>query len=136
MEVEREANSGIGTSLCARRPASCDLRAKRSVEKGDATPDFAAQGVVEGVVVWAMRAVERFVAALRRSSDAVAKTHSTACLKFPVVKVQPCLFGWCSPAKTVTDATAREEPGLFNGRKLKPVFLRVSFVNGIGEPAL
>ena len=89
-----------------------DLRAKRSVEKGDATSNFAAQGVVEGVVVWAMRTVERFVAALCRSSDAVAKTHSAACLKFPVVNVQSCLLGWCSTAKTVTDATAGKEPGL------------------------
>ena len=93
-----------------------DLRAKRSVEKRDDTSDFAAEGVVKGVVVWAMRAVERFVAALCRSSDAVAKTHSTACLKFPVVKVtkvQSCLLGGCSPAKTVANAAAGEKPSLF-----------------------
>ena len=86
--------------------------------------------------MWAMRAVEGFVAALCRSSDVVAKTHSTACLKFPVVKVQSCLLGWCPPAKTVADATARKEPGLFRRGQLKPMFLGVDFVDGIGEPAL
>ena len=35
-----------------------DLRAKSSVEKGDTTTDFAAQRVVKGVVVWALRAIE------------------------------------------------------------------------------
>ena len=90
-----------------------DLRANCSVEKGDTTSDLAAQRVVKGVVVWALRAVERFVAALRRSSYAVAKPHSSACLEFPVIKVQSCLLGWCSPAKTVTNAAAREEPSLF-----------------------
>ena len=90
-----------------------DLRAKRSVEKGDATSDLAAQRVVKGVVVWALRAVERFVAALHRSSYAVAKPHSTARLEFPVIKVQSCLLGWCSPAKTVTNAAAGKESGLF-----------------------
>ena len=90
-----------------------DLRAKRNVEKGDTTTDFAAQRVVKGVVVWALRAVERLVAALRRSSYAVAKPHSSACLEFPIIKVQSCLLGWCSPAKTVTNAAARKEPSLF-----------------------
>ena len=83
------------------------------MQKRDTATNFAAQGVVEGVVMWAMRTVERFVAAFCRSSDAVAKTHSAACLKLPVVKVQSCLLGWCTPAKTVADATAGEEPGLF-----------------------
>ena len=90
-----------------------DLRARRSVEKGYATTDFAAHRVVKGVVVWALRAVERFVAAFCRSSYAVAKPHSSACLEFPVIKLQSCLLGWCSPAKTVTNAAAREEPSLF-----------------------
>ena len=58
---EREANSGIGTSLGAE---ACvledlgDLCANCSVEEGDATTNFAAKRVVKGVVVWALRAVE------------------------------------------------------------------------------
>ena len=106
------------------------------MQKKDTTSNLAAQGVVKGVVVWTMRTVERFVAALCRSSDAVAKTHSTACLKFPIVKVQSCLLGWCSPAKTVTDATARKEPSLFGWGQLKPMLLGVDFMDSVGESAL
>ncbi len=90
-----------------------DLRAERSVEKGDATSDFAALRVVKDVVVWTLRAVERFVTALHKSSYAVAKPDSSARLEFPVIKVQSCLLGWCSPAKTVTNAAAGKESGLF-----------------------
>ena len=35
-----------------------DLRAYRGVERGNATTNFAAQGVVKGVVMRAMRTVE------------------------------------------------------------------------------
>ena len=64
-----------------------ELRAQRGVEKGDTTSNFAAQGVVKSIVMWAMGTVERLVAALCRCCDAVAKTYSAACLEFPVVKV-------------------------------------------------
>ena len=90
-----------------------DLRANSSGEEEDATSDFAAKRVVKGVVVWALRAVKRFVAALCGSNNAVAETHSTASLELPVIKVQSCLLRWCSPAKTITNAPAGEEPGLF-----------------------
>ena len=36
----------------------CELRAQRCVEKGDTTSNFAAQGVVESIVMWAMGTVE------------------------------------------------------------------------------
>ena len=69
--------------------------------------------MVESVVVWAERAVERFVAAFCGSDDTVTETYSGACLEFPIIKVQPGLFGWCPPAKTITNAAAGEESGLF-----------------------
>ena len=66
--------------------------------------------MVESVVVWAERAVERFVAAFCGSDDTVTETYSGACLEFPIIKVQPGLFGWCPPAKTIANAAAGEEP--------------------------
>ena len=36
----------------------CELCAQRCVEKGDTTSNFAAQGVVKSVVVWALGAVK------------------------------------------------------------------------------
>ena len=64
------------------------------------------------------------------------KTNGTAGLKFPVIKVQPRLLGGSSPAEAVANATAGQEPGLPSGCELKPVLLRVNFINGVGEPAL
>ncbi len=90
VELAREANSGIGTSVGAEASFFKDLgelRTQRSVEKGDTTTNFAAQGVVKSVVMWALGTVERFVAALCRSCDAVAKTYGAARLEFPIVKV-------------------------------------------------
>ena len=92
--------------------------------------------MVEGIVVWAIGAVERLVAAFCRCSDSVAEAYCAACLEFPIVKVKSCLFGWCPPAKAVANAAAGEQPGLFGGGQLKPMFLGVNFINGIGEPAL
>ena len=113
-----------------------ELRTQRGVEKGDTPSNFAAEGMVEGIVVWAMGAVERLVAAFCRCSDSVAEAYCAACLEFPIVKVKSCLFGWSPPAKAVANAAAGEKPGLFGGGQLKPMFLGVNFINGIGEPAL
>ena len=92
--------------------------------------------MVEGVVVWAMRAAERLVAAFCGCSNGMTEAYCTACLEFPVIKVKPCLLGWCPPAKAVANAAAGEEPGLFGGGQLKPVLLGVNFINGIGKSAL
>ena len=113
-----------------------DLRAKRSVWKGDATSNLTAEGVVEGVTVRALRAVERFVAAHCRSSYAVAKSDGSACLEFPVIQVQSSLFGRCSPAKTITNAATGKESGLFGWGKLKPMFLGMDLIDGVGKLAL
>ena len=50
--------------------------------------------------------------------------------------MQPRLLRGSSPAEAVANATAGQEPGLPSGCELKPVLLRVNFINGVGEPAL
>ena len=92
-----------------------ELRTQRGVEKGDTPSNFAAEGMVEGIVVWAMGAVERLVAAFCRCSDGMTEAYCAACLEFPIIKVKSCLFRWCPPAKAVANAAAGEKPGLFGG---------------------
>ena len=57
-------------------------------------------------------------------------------MKFPIVKVESGLLCGGTPAEAVANTTARKKPGLFGGRQLKPMFLGVNFINGVGEPAL
>ena len=53
----RNGNLSVGTESSFFEDLG-ELRTQRGVEKGDATTNFAAQGVVKGVVMQAMRTVE------------------------------------------------------------------------------
>ena len=66
----------------------------------------------------------------------MAKPDGGACLEFPVIEVQSGLLGGCSPAKTITNAATGKESGLFGWGKLKPMFLGMNLVDGVGEFAL
>ena len=66
----------------------------------------------------------------------MAKSDSCAGLELPVVKVQPRLLGGSTPAETITNAATGKEPGLFCWGKLKPKFLGMNFINGVGKLAL
>ena len=113
-----------------------ELCAQSSVQEGNPTTDLAAQGVKQGVVVAARCAVEGFVGTLGWDVECVPEAYSAARLELPVVKVKPSLFSGSTPAESIANASTGEEPGLIGGRELKPKFLRVDFVDGVGEPAL
>ncbi len=66
----------------------------------------------------------------------MAKSDGSACLEFPVIEMQPRLFGRCSPAKTIANTATGEEPGLFRWGKLKPMCLDMDLIDGVGKLAL
>ena len=88
------------------------------------------------VVVATRCAVEGFVGTFGSEFEGVPEANGAALLELPIVKVKPSLFGGSTPAEPISYASTREEPGLRSGRELKPKFLRVDFVDSVGEPAL
>ena len=88
------------------------------------------------VVVATGCAVERLVGAFGWEFEGMPEANGTARLELPIVEVKPCLFGGSPPAKPIANTSTREEPGLRGGRQLIPKFLRVDFIDGVGEPAL
>ena len=113
-----------------------ELCAQSSVQEGNPTADLAAQGVKQGVIVAARCAVKRFVGTLGRHVECLPEAYGATRLELPIVKVKPSLFSGSTPAEPIANASTREEPGLSGGRELKPKFLRVDFVDGVGEPTL
>ena len=88
------------------------------------------------VIVAAGCAVEGFIGTFGWEFESVPEANGTARLEFPIVEVKPSLFGGSTPAEPITNTPTREEPGLRGGRQLKPEFLRVDFIDSVGEPAL
>ena len=66
----------------------------------------------------------------------MAKSDGSASLEFPVVKVQSGLLGGSTPAETITNTATGKESGLFCWGELKPEFLGMNFINGVGKLAL
>ena len=64
------------------------------------------------------------------------KSDCSASLELPVVEVKSRLFGRSPPTETIANAATGEESGLFCWGELKPEFLSMNLINGIGELAL
>ena len=66
----------------------------------------------------------------------MTKPDCSAGLELPVVKVKSGLFGRSPPTKTIANAAAGEEPGLFCWGELQPEFLSMDLIDGISEFAM